>query len=514
MVLWNLSEFAKIAVKETAKENKGDSTSTIIIEDPNSNDSTANQTSISIANKFLSKACPEFLKSKAGMDQDRLVKVGRSVADLVRIANDDVTGKGDKMSTGLVSVVDQCDMLAKGLKIPKVRFGKTNLQMSIVTLGTMRFQQTWGSHITELKVGDNVMEACQENIVDILKYAINEVGVNHIETANMYGSSEIQLGDVFKRLFESGVKREDVIIQTKVNCFAAKDFRKTLEDSFNKLQLEYVDLLSFHGVNYYKQYDLIFNNPDGENLMDIAKEYIKAGKVRHIGFSSHAQPELIKKCIETDAFDYANIHLHAFGSYTASGGGECGGNIENARLMKEKDMGVFIISPYDKGGKLYAPSKKLRSLTLPDLEPIQYGSLWCFHLADLDEAQASAHTIVCGAARPSDLDEPAYAAYLYGNKREESLLKVKNVAARLRQAQIDTLGEEWLDSWHKGLPNCNGDDKIYAFGQMVWLHNIIKAWGLYEFAKDRYGSFDGNTKSFDPALSNEENIQKKYLMYG
>jgi hypothetical protein len=91
---------------------------------------------------------------------------------------------------------------------------------------------------------------------------------------------------------------------------------------------------------------------------------------------------------------------------------------------------------------------------------------------------------------------------------------VKNVAARLRQAQIDTLGEEWLDSWHKGLPNCNGDDKIYAFGQMVWLHNIIKAWGLYEFAKDRYGSFDGNTKSFDPALSNEENIQKKYLMYG
>jgi len=43
---------------------------------------------------------------------------------------------------------------------------------------------------------------------------------------------------------------------------------------------------------------------------------------------------------------------------------------------------------------------------------------------------------------------------------------------------------------------------------------LSKPGGLYEFAKDRYGSFDGNTKSFDPALSNEENIQKKYLMYG
>lgn len=168
-------------------------------------------------------------------------------------------------------------------------------------------------------------------------------------------------------------------------------------------------------------------------------------------------------------------------------------------------MGVFIISPYDKGGKLFAPSKKVRSFTLPDLEPIQYGSLWCFHLADLDEAQATAHTIVCGAARPSDLDEPAYAVYLYGSKKEETLQKVKNVAARLRQAEIDTFGEEWVNTWHHGLPNCNDDDQIYAFGQMVWLHNIVKAWGLWEYAKDRYGTFD-------PKLSNEGNIRSRYRM--
>jgi len=505
MVAWNLSELANAAVNEATQENKVDTP----VEDPNSNDNTANKTSIAIAHKFLSKTCPAFLESKAALDPDRLVKVGRSIADLVSIA-----GGHDIVAAGLSAVVDQCDMLSRGLKVPKVRFGKTELQMPIVTLGCMRFQQTWGGQITELKLGDNVQDDCQENIVNILKYAINEVGVNHIETANMYGSSEIQLGDVFQKLFKSGIKREDVIIQTKVQPMAAEDFRKTLEDSFQKLQLEYVDLLSFHGLNYYKQYDEIFNNPDGENLMDIAQEYVKAGKVRNIGFSSHGQPELIKKCIESDAFSYANIHLHAFGSYTASGGGSFGGNIENARLMKEKDMGVFIISPYDKGGKLFAPSKKVRSLTLPDLEPIQYGSLWCFHLADLDEAQATAHTIVCGAARPSDLDEPAYAAYLYGSKKEETLQKVKNVAARLRQAEIDTLGEEWVNTWHHGLPNCNGDDQIYAFGQMVWLHNIVKAWGLWEYAKDRYGTFDGNTKAFDPKLSNEENIKNRYRMYG
>ena len=52
MVLWNLSELVKVAVKETLQENKVDSTSTIF-EGPNSNDSTAvKQTSISIGNKF------------------------------------------------------------------------------------------------------------------------------------------------------------------------------------------------------------------------------------------------------------------------------------------------------------------------------------------------------------------------------------------------------------------------------------------------------------------------------
>ena len=50
------------------------------------------------------------------------------------------------------------------------------------------------------------------------------------------------------------------------------------------------------------------------------------------------------------AFDYANIHFHAFGSYTASGG-NTEGNKEVVKLMNEKDMGVLIISPNDKGGR-------------------------------------------------------------------------------------------------------------------------------------------------------------------
>jgi len=132
----------------------------------------------------------------------------------------------------------------------------------------------------------------------------------------------------------------------------------------------------------------------------------------------------------------------------------------------------------------------------------------------LDELDTPAHTIVCGAARPSDLDEPAIAAYLFANKKEETLKKVKAVSERLHQAKVDALGEEWINDWYHGLPNCNKDDEIYPFGQMVWLHNIIKAWGMWDYAKDRYGTFDSNSKAWNCELSNIENINTRLMQWG
>jgi predicted aldo/keto reductase-like oxidoreductase len=73
--------------------------------------------------------------------------------------------------------------------------------------------------------------------------------------------------------------------------------------------------------------------------------------------------------------------------------------------MSQKDMGIFIISALDKGGRPYAPSKKLQSMTLPDLKPISYGALWLWHHERHNQDHTPIHTIVCGAARPSDLDQ-------------------------------------------------------------------------------------------------------------
>ena len=501
-----LNEWARSAITDAQEEHRKSNEPDIV--DPNSNHNTANQISISIANKFLTHASPQFLESESAKDDDRLVKVGRSVADLVSLVGgeDNCTEKEEETLTlGLGNVVQQCDILAtENLKVPKKKFGKTGLDMPIVTLGTMRFQQSWNGNTGF----DKVNPEGQANLVKILHRAITKYGINHIETARGYGTSEMQLGHAFKEVFDMGVKREDLIIQTKVNSMPPKAFRATLEQSFAMLGLDYIDLFSFHGLNMEYAYKLIFDNDDGENLMDIIKEYQAAGKIKHIGFSTHGQPELVRKCIETDAFEYVNLHYHAFGSYTASGGGQFGGHLENIRLMNEKDMGVFIISPYDKGGRLYAPSNKLRSLTLPDLEPIQYGSLWLFSHDETDETNAQINTFTVGAARPSDLDEPVVAAYLYANRKDEMISKVQSVSKRLREAEVEALGEEWVNNWYHGVPNCLTEDDAYNFGQIIKLHNLIKSFGMLNYAMDRYAMFNGNVRRWDFTKSAKENINK------
>ena len=148
---------------------------------------------------------------------------------------------------------------------------------------------------------------------------------------------------------------------------------------------DYVDLLSVHGLNKPEQLDWV-TRPGG--CMEVLKEYQRKGKIRFIGFSSHGMTPLIVQAIETGLFDYVNLHYQVriinsprnmimiiiitfinpisqfIGSYTASGSGPKGGNIAAIEAAQKQDMGVFIISPTDKGGALYEPPKTFHKVTI------------------------------------------------------------------------------------------------------------------------------------------------------
>ena len=260
-------------------------------------------------------------------------------------------------------------------KVPTVRFGKTELQMPILTCGGMRVQQSWmPDHFTPGAVGpsalgmsigyhkmDQIDPAVQANLIKIIRRAISH-GIVHFETARFYGTSEMQYADALATLIESGeVARDSLIIQTKVMpCETNDEFLKTFEASWKHLKrLGHIDLLGFHGVS---------NGPARARLLrncEVTDRLVAEGRVRHVGFSTHGSAREVRLLIETGKMSYVNLHAHYFGDYHAAGtsasaDAELGGNLDNLRLAREKyDMGCFLISPYDKGGMLYAPSKKV-----------------------------------------------------------------------------------------------------------------------------------------------------------
>ena len=119
------------------------------------------------------------------------------------------------------------------------RFGKTELQMPVFTCGGMRYQHKWQD-----VPPSEIPKQNQENLEATILRAL-ELGINHIETARGYGTSEMQLGWILPKL-----PREKMMIQTKVAPFATqKEFYDTFDTSMEYLGLDHVDLLSIHGIN-------------------------------------------------------------------------------------------------------------------------------------------------------------------------------------------------------------------------------------------------------------------------
>src|SRR5712675_3237386 len=119
------------------------------------------------------------------------------------------------------------------------RFGRTELQMPVISCGGKRYEFKWQDVKPSEIPKDN-----QRNLEATIHRAI-ELGINHIETARGYGTSEMQLGRVLPAL-----PREKIIVQTKVGPKeTADEFLKTFDTSMKNLRLDYVDLLALHGVN-------------------------------------------------------------------------------------------------------------------------------------------------------------------------------------------------------------------------------------------------------------------------
>ena len=75
------------------------------------------------------------------------------------------------------------------------RFGKTEQQLSVITLGGMRFRHGWE------KPRDELPSALIDHCAEVTTLALDH-GINHIETAYGYGKSEHGYGMVLNEVLQ------------------------------------------------------------------------------------------------------------------------------------------------------------------------------------------------------------------------------------------------------------------------------------------------------------------------
>jgi hypothetical protein len=331
------------------------------------------------------------------------------------------------------------------------RFGRTGLNMPVISCGGMRYQYKWQDVAPQ-----DIPQANQENLEACIHRAL-ELGINHIETARGYGTSEMQLGVLLPKL-----PRDKIIVQTKVTPrTTAEEFLRTFETSMDYLKLEHVDLLSLHGINNRQTLDWSLQK---NGCLAAARKLQKEGRCRFIGFSTHATADMILEAVNTGEFDYVNLHWYFVNDL----------NWAAVQAAHRHDMGVFIISPNDKGGKLYEPGQKIKSLCSP-LTPMQFNNLYCLNRKEV-------HTLSCGAAKPTDFDEHVAALKFY----DEISQTIAPVEKRLRAEMETVLGAEWCTRWPEGLPNYLDVPGQINVSEILRLWTYAKPLELMAWGKMRY----------------------------
>jgi aryl-alcohol dehydrogenase-like predicted oxidoreductase len=141
-------------------------------------------------------------------------------------------------------------------------------------------------------IADVYTSSVQDDVkaVELIHRAL-DLGINFLDTANIYGDSEIKVGKALRG------RRDGVVLATKFGIVMGSDVqnrgvdgspenvRRACNESLKRLAVENIDLYYLHRVD--PQVPI-------EETVGAMAELVKAGKVRHLGLSE-AAPETVRR---------------------------------------------------------------------------------------------------------------------------------------------------------------------------------------------------------------------------
>ena len=236
------------------------------------------------------------------------------------------------------------------------------LSLSRLGFGTMRLPQK-----------DGAIDEGQ--VFEMVDYALAN-GVNYFDTAYPYhgGLSEVVAGKALRRH-----PRDQWLLATKYpghQIASSYNPAEIFEEQLAKCGVEYFDFYLLHNV--YENSMGVYMDPKW-GIIDYFREQKRLGRIRHLGFSTHARPETLERFLgQVDDMEFCQIQLNYL-DWT----------LQDAkakyRLLTERNIPVWVMEPL-RGGKLAAlpeeQAEKLRALR-PAESQAAWGLRWLMALPNV-----------------------------------------------------------------------------------------------------------------------------------
>ncbi len=227
-----------------------------------------------------------------------------------------------------------------------------NITTPLIALGCMR-----------LPMSDNKVDMVE--LDKMVEYAI-EHGANYFDTAYMYvdGKSENAIGEVLKKY-----PRESFILADKCPAYLVKskeDVRKLCLEQLKKCQVKYFDNYMVHNINKNT-----LSNYRDNNMYDELMKLKKEGLVKHVGFSFHGDPKMLKEVINEHKWDFCQLQINYLDWEVVNAD-------ELYKIADEAKVPVIVMEPLRGGVLCNLPSKALELLKqeCPNDTQASFGLRW------------------------------------------------------------------------------------------------------------------------------------------
>ena len=198
-------------------------------------------------------------------------------------------------------------------KSPKGETLASSLQEETEGSMTYRTQNGTGEKISLLGFGMMRLPREQEQVNELVDYALAH-GINYFDTAPMYGggNNETATGIALSRH-----PRNSYYVATKMSnqneqLWSFEKSKEMYENSFRKLQVDYIDYYLLHSVGGGGLDNLKGRFLDN-GLLDFLLEERKAGRIRHLGFSYHGDVKVFDWLLDNNDkyhWDFVQIQMN------------------------------------------------------------------------------------------------------------------------------------------------------------------------------------------------------------